>query len=88
LIHLLHWFDLTPERLKWPERFFILHGAKTVFAACFIFLFPLVVVNLVVGMSKMSWHTFLLAISLLHHHAIVTLNRKLIRKTRPKGCTF
>jgi membrane protein DedA with SNARE-associated domain len=47
------------ERLKWPERFFKRHGAKTVFIARFIFLFPPVVANLLAGMSKMPWRTFL-----------------------------
>jgi membrane protein DedA with SNARE-associated domain len=55
----IHWLHLTPERLKWPERFFEQHGAKTVFIARFIFLFPPVVVNLLAGMSKMPWRTFL-----------------------------
>jgi membrane protein DedA with SNARE-associated domain len=55
-IRLLH---LTPERMKWPERFFKRHGAKTVFIARFIFLFPPVVINLLAGMSKMQWRTFL-----------------------------
>jgi membrane protein DedA with SNARE-associated domain len=55
-IHCLH---LTNKRLKWPEQFFKRHGAKTVFIARFIFLFPPVVVNLLAGMSKMPWRTFL-----------------------------
>ena len=50
---------LTPERIKWPERFFKRHGAKTVFIARFIFLFPPVVVNLLAGMSKMPRRIFL-----------------------------
>jgi membrane protein DedA with SNARE-associated domain len=45
--------------MKWPERFFKGHGAKTVFIARFIFLFPPVVANLLAGMSKMPWRTFL-----------------------------
>jgi membrane protein DedA with SNARE-associated domain len=45
--------------MQWPEQFFKRHGAKTVFIARFIFLFPPVVVNLLAGMSKMRWHTFL-----------------------------
>lgn len=45
--------------MKWPELFFKLHGAKTVFIARFIFLFPPVVVNLLASMSKMPWRTFL-----------------------------
>jgi membrane protein DedA with SNARE-associated domain len=55
----IRWLHLSPERLKWPELFFKRHGAKTVFIARFIFLFPPVVVNLLAGMSKMSWRTFL-----------------------------
>jgi len=55
----IHWLHLTHKRLKWPERFFKRHGAKTVFIARFIFLFPPVVVNLLAGMSKMPWRTFL-----------------------------
>jgi membrane protein DedA with SNARE-associated domain len=55
----IRWLHLTPERLKWPEQLFKRHGAKTVFIARFIFLFPPVVVNLLAGMSKMSWRTFL-----------------------------
>jgi membrane protein DedA with SNARE-associated domain len=56
----IYWLHLTSERMKWPERFFKQHGDKTVFIARFIFLFPPVVVNLLAGMSKMSWRTFLL----------------------------
>jgi len=55
----IHWLHLTPERVKWPERFFKCHGAKTVFIARFIFLFPPVAVNLLAGMAKMPWRTFL-----------------------------
>jgi membrane protein DedA with SNARE-associated domain len=55
----IRWLHLTPERMQWPEQFFKRHGAKTVFIARFIFLFPPVVVNLLAGMSKMPWRTFL-----------------------------
>jgi membrane protein DedA with SNARE-associated domain len=55
----IRWLHLTPERLKWPERFFERHGAKTVFIARFIFLFPPVAANLLAGMGKMQWRTFL-----------------------------
>src|ERR1700733_8456103 len=55
----IHWLHLTPERMKWPEQFFKRHGAKTVFIARFIFLFPPVVVNLLAGMAKMRWRSFL-----------------------------
>jgi undecaprenyl-diphosphatase len=55
----IHWLHLTPERLKWPERFFKRHGAKAVFIARFIALFPPVAANLLAGMTKMPWRTFL-----------------------------
>ena len=55
----IRWLHRTPARMKWPEQFFKRHGAKTVFIARFIFLFPPVVVNLLAGLSKMSWRTFL-----------------------------
>ena len=55
----IRWFHLTPKRLKWPERFFKRHGAKTVFIARFIFVFPPIAANLLAGMSKMRWRTFL-----------------------------
>jgi membrane protein DedA with SNARE-associated domain len=55
----IRWLHLTPGRMRWPEQFFRRHGAKTVFIARFIFLFPPVVVNLLAGMSKMPWRTFL-----------------------------
>jgi len=35
------------------------HGAKTVFVARFIFVFPPIAANLLAGMSKMQWRTFL-----------------------------
>jgi membrane-associated protein len=55
----IRWLHLTSERIKWPERIFKRHGAKTVFIARFIFLFPPVAVNLLAGMAKMPWRTFL-----------------------------
>jgi membrane protein DedA with SNARE-associated domain len=55
----IHWLHLTHEKLKWPEGFFKRHGAKTVFIARFIFLFPPVAVNLLAGIAKMPWRTFL-----------------------------
>jgi membrane protein DedA with SNARE-associated domain len=55
----IHWLHLTPERLKWPERFFKRHGAKAVFIARFIALFPPVVANLLAGMAKMPWRIYL-----------------------------
>jgi len=55
----IHWLHLTPDRLKWPERFFKRHGAKAVFIARFIPLFPPVAANVLAGMSKITWRTFL-----------------------------
>lgn len=55
----IHWLHLTPERLKWPGRFFKRHGAKAVFIARFIALFPPVAANLLAGMAKMPWRIFL-----------------------------
>ncbi|HCN90945.1 MAG TPA: hypothetical protein DIT28_17505 [Oxalobacteraceae bacterium] len=55
----IHWLHLTPPRLRWPERFFKRHGARAVFIARFIALFPPVVPNLFGGMSKISWRIFL-----------------------------
>jgi membrane protein DedA with SNARE-associated domain len=55
----IHWLHLTHKRLMWPRRFFKRHGARTVFIARFIFLFPPVVVNLLAGMAKMRWRIFL-----------------------------
>ena len=55
----IRWLHLTPDRMKWPDRFFKRHGAKTVFIARFIALFPPVVANLLAGMSKMPWRTYL-----------------------------
>ena len=55
----IRWLHLTHARLKWPERFFKRHGARAVFIARFIALFPPVVANLLAGMSKMPWRTFL-----------------------------
>ena len=55
----IRWLHLTPQRMEWPDRFLKRHGAKTVFIARFIALFPPVVANLLAGMSKLSWPTFL-----------------------------
>jgi membrane protein DedA with SNARE-associated domain len=52
-------FHLTPGRLEWPQRYFKRHGAKAIFIARFIPLLPLVVVNLLAGMTKISWRAFL-----------------------------
>jgi membrane protein DedA with SNARE-associated domain len=55
----IRWLHLTHERLKWPERFFKRHGAKAVFIARFIALFPPVAANLLAGIARMPWRTFL-----------------------------
>jgi membrane-associated protein len=56
----IRWLPLTPARTKRTEQFFKRHGAKTVFLARFIALFPPVAANLLAGMSKsMPWRTFL-----------------------------
>ena len=54
-----HWLHLTRKRLEWPERFFKRHGAKTVFVARFVALFPPIAANLLAGMTKISWPSFL-----------------------------
>jgi membrane protein DedA with SNARE-associated domain len=54
-----HWLHLTPEKLEWPERYFKRHGAKAVFIARFIAIFPPIAANLLAGMTKMSWRSFL-----------------------------
>jgi membrane protein DedA with SNARE-associated domain len=56
----IHWLHLTTKRLEWPQRFFKRHGAKTVFIARFIALFPPVAANLFAGMTKIPWRIFLL----------------------------
>ena len=55
----IRWLHLTPKRMRWPEQFFKRHGARTVFIARFIFLFPPVVVNLLAGVAKIPWRSFL-----------------------------
>ena len=55
----IRWLHLTPERLKWPGRFFKRHGAKAVCIARFIAIFPPSACNVLAGMTKMSWRTFL-----------------------------
>jgi membrane protein DedA with SNARE-associated domain len=55
----VHWLHLTLESVKWPERFFKRHGAKAVFIARFIPLFPPVAANLLAGTAKMPWRIFL-----------------------------
>jgi membrane protein DedA with SNARE-associated domain len=55
----VHWLHLTPKRLAWPERMFKRHGAKTVFIARFIALFPPAATNLMAGMTKITQAKFL-----------------------------
>ena len=55
----IHWLHLTADQLKWPERLFKRHGARTVLFARFIFLFPPVVMNVLAGIAKMPWRVFL-----------------------------
>jgi membrane protein DedA with SNARE-associated domain len=55
----IQWLHLTPERLKWPACFFKRHGARAVFIARFIALFPPVAANLLAGMAKIPWRIFL-----------------------------
>src|ERR1039457_6301292 len=55
----VHWLHLTHKTLKWPEQFFKRHGARAVFIARFIALFPPVAANLLAGMAKMPWRTYL-----------------------------
>jgi|ERR1700677_1056224 len=55
----IHWLHLTPERLKWPRRYFKSHGARAVFIARFIAIFPPAAGNVLAGMAKMPWRTFL-----------------------------
>jgi membrane-associated protein len=55
----IQWLHLTHKRLKWPEQFFKRHGAKAVFIARFIALFPPIAANLLAGMAKMPWRIYL-----------------------------
>ena len=55
----IDWLHLTPKRLEWPERFFKRHGAKAVFIARFVPLFPPFAANVLGGMTKMPWRVFL-----------------------------
>jgi len=54
-----HWLHLAPKRIKWFENFFKHHGAKTIFIARFIPLFPPYAANLLAGMAKMRRRVFL-----------------------------
>jgi membrane-associated protein len=55
----IHWLHLTPARLRWPERYFRRHGAKSVFISRFIAIFPPAAINILAGMAKMPWRVFL-----------------------------
>jgi membrane protein DedA with SNARE-associated domain len=55
----IHWLHLTPKRLEWPQRYFERHGAKAVFLARLIAIFPPIAANLLAGMTSMSWRSFL-----------------------------
>jgi membrane protein DedA with SNARE-associated domain len=55
----IHWLHLTSERLKWLQRYFKRHGAKAVFIARFIAIFPPAAGNVLAGIAKMPWRTFL-----------------------------
>ena len=55
----IHWLHLTRKRLEWPQIFFKHHGAKTVFIARFIALFPPAAANLLAGMTNIPWRILL-----------------------------
>jgi len=55
----IRWLHLSAKWLKWPQRYFEHHGAKTVLLARFIAIFPPIAANLLAGMTNMSWRTFL-----------------------------
>jgi membrane protein DedA with SNARE-associated domain len=55
----IQWLHLTPERMRWPEQFFKSHGVRTVFISRFIFILPPVLTNLLAGMSRIPWRSFL-----------------------------
>jgi membrane protein DedA with SNARE-associated domain len=55
----IHWLHLSSRNLKWPERYFERHGAKVVFFARLIAIFPPIAANLLAGMTTMSWRKFL-----------------------------
>ena len=54
----LPFLHLAHKKLKWPERYFERHGAKAVFIARFILIFPPFAANLLAGMTKMRWPPF------------------------------
>lgn len=55
----IKWLHLTPARIKWGESFFKRHGPRAVFIARFIALLPPVFANLLAGMAKLPWRSFL-----------------------------
>jgi membrane protein DedA with SNARE-associated domain len=55
----IHWLHLTPQKFQWMRRFFKRFEAKDVFIARFIPLLPSLVPNVLAGMAKMGWGTFL-----------------------------
>ena len=59
-IRKIRWLHLSPDRRKRFDRYFKRHGARTVFFARFIPLFPPVAANLLAGVSNMPWRPFLL----------------------------
>jgi membrane protein DedA with SNARE-associated domain len=52
------WLHLTSHSLSWPQRYFTRHGAKTVLISRFIAIFPPAAVNVLAGMTNMTWGTF------------------------------
>lgn len=55
----IQWLHLTPAKFKGVRLFFKRYGAKTVFIARFIPLFPPLIPNLLAGVAKMRWGVFL-----------------------------
>jgi membrane protein DedA with SNARE-associated domain len=54
----IRWLHLTPHSVGWPQRYFARHGAKTVLISRFIAIFPPAAVNVLAGMTTMSWRSF------------------------------
>ena len=55
----IHWLHLTAKKFEWMKRFFKRYGPKTIFIARFIALLPPLVPNVLAGVAKMRWRTFL-----------------------------
>jgi membrane protein DedA with SNARE-associated domain len=55
----IHWLHLTAARLRWPQQYFDRHGAKAVFISRFIAIFPPAAINILAGMAKVPWRTYL-----------------------------